>query len=152
MKAVLPLVLWASAAFADRPLHGSASVGGSLLATGQAEGSKLRGDVEVDLEPYSRYGGLLALRAFDKDHHGLLCGGLYYEGAAARPRLVLALHADLGADLDVHAPLVGGGIRTTLILVGPLAIAFDSGAYLVIRGVDHSRLVLTTAAMLALAW
>jgi hypothetical protein len=150
VKTAALLVLAATSASA-RPLHGSVSVGGSLLGTGEGDGSRLRADVEVDLEP-SRYGGLLALRAFDKDHKGLLCGGLIYEGAAARPRLVLALHADLGADLDARAPLVGGGIRATLVVVGPLALAYDGGAYLVIDGVDHSRLVLSSAAMLAVAW
>lgn len=150
MKSLLLLVLAAAPASA-RPLHGSASVGGSLLGTGEGDGSRLRADVEIDVET-SRYGGLLALRAFDKDHEGLLCGGLVYEGAAARPRLVLALHADVGVDLDARAPLVGGGIRATLFVVGPLALAYDGGAYVVIDGVDRSRLVLSGAAMLAVAW
>lgn len=150
MRALLVLLLATGVASA-RPVHGSVSVGGSLLGTGQADGSRLRADVEVDVEP-SRYGGLVALRAFDKDHEGLLCGGLIYEGAAARPRLVLALHADAGVDLDARAPLVGGGIRATLFVLGPLALAYDGGAYLVIDGAERTRLVLSSAAMLALAW
>ena len=156
MKALVALALLARAARADdapeRPLHGSVSVGGSLLTTGQGDGSRLRGEAEIDLEPHSRYGGLLALRAFDKDHGGLLCGGLIYEGAAARPRLVLALHVDAGVDLDQRAPLVGAGIRTTLIVVPPLALVFDGGAYFVVDGVDHSRLVVSNAVSLTAAW
>lgn len=135
-----------------RPLHGSISIGGSLLATGQARGSHLRAEVEVDLEPFSRYGALVALRAADADHRGLLCAGLLYEGAAARPKLVLSLHVELGADLDQHAPVVGGGVRAILFLVGPLAVSFDGGTYVVIDGVDHSRLVLSSAASVAAAW
>ena len=152
MRALLLLLLLATSARADeRPVHGSVAAGGSLLGTGAAGGSRLRADVEVDVEPW-RYGGLLALRAFDRDHKGLLCGGLVYEGAAARPTLVLALHADLGVDLDARAPLLGGGLRTTLFVVGPLALAIDGGVYLVIDGVDHSRLVLSSTALLAAAW
>ena len=150
MKPLLLLLMFGAPASA-RPVHGSVSVGGSLLATGQDTGSRLRGDAEIDVEP-SRYGGLVALRAFDKDHRGLLCAGLVYEGAAARPQLVLALHADLGIDLDVRRPVLGGGIRSTLVVAGPLAVVYDGGAYVVAHGVEHSRLVLTSAVMLAAAW
>ena len=139
----LALLALASTAEA-RPLHGSAGIGGALLLTGD-DGDRGRAELDLDLEP-SRYGGLLALRGFDEHHRGLLCAGLVYEPGAARPTLVIDLHADLGADLDQRAPLVGGGIRTTLGLYGPLGVAFDTGAYLVIDGVDHTRLVLMSSA------
>jgi len=49
VKALLLLVLAASPASA-RPVHGSASAGGSLLGTGEGDGSRLRADVEIDVE------------------------------------------------------------------------------------------------------
>jgi hypothetical protein len=72
-----------------------------------------------------------------------------YEAAASRPRLVIDLHADAGADLDHRLPLAGGGARTTLELVGPLAIAVETGAYLVIGDVASTRLVISTGAAIA---
>lgn len=144
MKSIAILVAMAGLAHADRPLHGSIGFGGSFLTTGD-DGDRGRLDVELDVEPYSRFGGLVALRAFDEHHRGLLVAGLVYEAAAARPRLVIDLHADAGADLDQRAPLAGGGLRITLALLGPLGVALDSGAYLVIDGVDRTRLVLTTS-------
>lgn len=143
-------VLLASTTALARPLHGSAGLGGSLLATG-AEGAARRLELEVDLEP-SRFGALLALRGFDAEHRGLACVGLVYEAGAARPRLVLALHADLGADLDHRAPLVGGGVRATLGLIGPIGLAGDAGSYLVIDGVDRTRLVLQFSGSLVVRW
>jgi hypothetical protein len=134
-----------------RPLHGSIGAGGSLLATGDL-GDRTRAELELDLEPGSRFGGLVALRAFDHDHHGLVCAGLVYEAGAARPALVVDFHADLGADLDQRAPLAGGGVRTLLGLYGPLALALDTGGYLVIDGVDRTRLVLSLGAGLAARW
>jgi hypothetical protein len=75
-----------------------------------------------------------------------------YEPAAARPTLVIDLHADVGADLDQRAPLVGGGIRTSLGIYGPLGVALDTGGYLVIDGVDHTRLVLASSVSLIAKW
>jgi hypothetical protein len=150
VKALAVLALCAGTATA-RPIHGSVGAGGSLLLTGD-NGDRNRFDVEVDVEPGSRFGGLVALRGFDPDHRGLLCAGLVYEAGAARPRLVLDLHGDAGADLDQRAPLVGGGIRTTITIVGPLGIALDTGGYLVIDGVDHTRLVLATGAAVVARW
>ena len=143
-------VLVATTAHA-RPIHGSVSLGGALLATGDL-GDRSRLELEIDVEPHSRFGALLALRAFDEDHHGLVCAGLVYEPGAARPTLVVDLHADLGADLDQHAPLAGGGIRTTIGLYGPVGIALVSGGYLVIDGVDRTRLVLSLGAAAVAKW
>jgi len=145
----LAILLVSTTALA-RPLHGSIGLGGSLLATG-GEGAASRLDLELDIEP-SRFGTLLALRGFDADHRGLACAGLVYEAGAARPQLVLGLHADLGADLDHHAPLIGGGARATLGLVGPIGVTGDAGSYLVIDGVDRTRLVLLLSGSLVIRW
>lgn len=130
-----------------RPWHGSLGAGGALLATGEGpDGSRLRVEGEVDLEPggaFGRYGGALAIRAADRTHRGIATAGVIFEAAAARPRVVLELHADVGFDLDVKAPAIGGGIRTVVGLYGPLGLAFDAGPLLVIDGVSGSRFVLS---------
>ena len=140
-----------SNAHAERPLHGSVGAGGSFLTTG-SQGDRWRLDVAVDLKPRSRYGFLLAWRAFDEDHRGLVTAGLVFEGAAARPRLVLDLHADIGADLDQPAPLVGGGLRVTLGIKGPLALVYDGCVFLVLDGIDDSRLQLQSTLLVVARW
>ena len=148
---VLVLVLDLTARADDRPIHGSVSAGGTLLITGD-DGDRQRAEVELDVEPYSRFGALVAWRGFDRGHAGLVTAGLIYEGGAARPRLVIDLHADVGFDLDQHAPVIGGGLRTVLTLIGPLGLALDGGPYLVIDGVDRSRLALASGAALVASW
>ncbi|MGE5187362.1 MAG: hypothetical protein ACM31C_35190, partial [Acidobacteriota bacterium] len=103
-------------------------------------------------EPHSRFGALVAWRHFDRSHGGLVTGGLVYEAGAARPTLVVELHADVGVDLDQHAPVIGGGLRTTLALLGPVGIALDSGGYLVIDGVDRSRFAIALGAAAVATW
>lgn len=134
-----------------RVVHGSVGVGGTLVVTG-SQGDRFRLDLAVDLKPRSRYGVVLAWRAFDDAHRGLVTAGLVFEGAAARPRLVVDLHVDVGADLDRPAPVAGGGIRTTLAIVGPLGVVLDAGAYLVLDGIDDTRLQLQSSTLLAARW
>jgi hypothetical protein len=148
---VLELVVAPHVAFAERPLHGSLGAGGTLLLAGGGS-DRARGELVLDVEPWSRFGALIAWRGFDTDHAGLVTAGLAFEAGAARPRLVLDLHGDIGADLDQRAPAVGGGVRALLVLVGPLGLAIDSGAYLVIDGVDHTRLAITVGGAVTLAW
>lgn len=135
----------------DRPLHGNASAGGALLLTG-AGGDRQRGELSLDVEPYSRYGAVVAWRHFDRGHHGLVTAGLVYEGGAARPRIVVDLHADAGVDLDQRAPVVGGGLHTIIALIGPLGVGLDTGGYLVVDGVSHTRLAIATGAAIAATW
>jgi hypothetical protein len=139
------------AAHADRAFHGSFGAGSTLVLTGD-QGDRSRFDAAFDLKLRSRYGLLAAWRAFDPDRHGLVTLGLEYEGAASRPRLVLDLHADAGVDLDRPAPLVGAGIRTTLMIIGPLGLVLDTSAFAVIDGVAGSRLQLEGNALLAVRW
>lgn len=143
-------VLWSPPVHADRPIHGSVGAGGSLLATGNG-GDRGRLDVIAELTPRSRFGALAAWRAFDENHAGLITAGLVYEAGAARPRLVLDLDAVAGFDLDARRPLAGGGIRATLAIIGPLGIALDSTAHLVIDGID-TRLQLATGALIVGRW
>ena len=135
----------------ERRPHGSLAAGGALLLTGD-RGDRARHELSADLKLGSRFGALAAWRAPDEHHRGLVTAGLVFEAGAARPRLVLDLHADLGVDLDAGAPLAGGGIRTTLGIAGPLGIVFDTGGYLVIDGLADTRLQLQSSALLALRW
>lgn len=151
MRALAILCALAATAHADRGVHGSVGGGSALLVTGHDD-NRFRFELELDIEPASRYGGFVAWRGFDDEHRGMLLGGLVYEAGAARPRLVLDLHADAGADLDQRAPVAGGGIRTTLTLIGPLGLALDSGAYLVIDGVDDTRLRLMGSTSIVARW
>lgn len=151
MRIAFALLLVASTAHADRPWHGSAGAGTSTALTGDG-GDHLRFDIGIDVKPRSRYGATVGWRQFDEDHRGLLVAGIVYEGAAARPRLVLDLHAGAGVDLDRPAPLVVAGIRPTLKVIGPLAIVFDFSAYVVLDGVDDSRLQLASSALVGVAF
>lgn len=148
-------ILGAPAARAEAPggrrLHGSAGAGGALLLTGGG-GDRARLEVAADVKLGGRFGALAAWRAFDDARRGLVTAGLSFEAAAARPRLVLDLHADLGADLGTRAPLAGGGVRTTLQIAGPLGLVVDSGAYLVIDGIERTRLQLQSSALVAVRW
>jgi len=150
VKSLLVVGLLCGVAHA-RPWHGSVGAGGALVGTGAGD-DRGRLEIALDLKPGIRFGGVLAWRAFDENHDGLVMAGIVYEGAASRPRLVLDLHADLGADLDARAPLVGGGIRTTLTIIGPLGVALDSGAYLIIDGIDNTRLQLQSSALVVARW
>ena len=152
MRSVAIVALLAGAAHADdRPVHGSVGGGTALLLTGD-NGDRNRFELEADIEPHSRWGGLVAWRAFDDNHHGIVAAGVIYEAGAARPRLVLDFHGDVGFDLDQRAPMVGGGLRAVIALVKPIGIALDTGGYLVIDGVDSTRLQLQTGAALVAAF
>ena len=147
---VLVLVLVLDARADDRPVHGSVSLGGTILVTGN-DNDHFRGEVEVDVEPQSRFGALVAWRGFDSSHRGLVGAGLVFDAAAARPRLVLQLHGDVGADLDLPAPMIGGGARAVVGLVGPLGVALDTGLYVVIDSA-RTRVQLALGAGLAARW
>jgi hypothetical protein len=158
LVAIAGVASLAHAAHADpRPIHGSVGIGGTFVAVGE-DGDHFRNDLAFTLKWRSRFGGIVAWRSFDAgslgdgDHAGLLTAGLVYEGGAARPRLVLDLVVEAGADLDQKAPLFGGAILTTLTIVGPLGVALHTGAYLVIDGVDDSRLHLLSSALLVARW
>jgi hypothetical protein len=149
---VLSLLATVAAApvHAERGIHGSAGIGGTFISTGD-RGDRWRLEATFDLKLRSRYGFVLGWRAFDDTHHGLVTGGLVYEGAAARPRLVLDMHVDLGADLDARAPLVGGGLRATVGIIGPAAVVLDGGGYVVIDG-NSTRLQLQSSLILSARW
>lgn len=140
-----------------RPIHGSIGAGGALVLVGD-DGDRFRNELSADVKWRSRYGAIVGWRAFDAgslgdgDHLGLVTAGLVYEAGAARPRLVLDLVVEVGADLDQRAPLVGGGLRNTLAIIGPLGVVLHTAAYVVIDGVADSRLHIQGNALIALRW
>ncbi|MBA3394806.1 MAG: hypothetical protein H0T89_19320 [Deltaproteobacteria bacterium] len=147
------LLLGLAEAVSARPLHGSAGVGGTFVLTG-SQGDRTRADVAIDIKPWNRFGGLVAWRAFDEERRGLVVVGLVYEAAAARPRLVLDLIVQAGADLDAEAPVIGGSIRSTLTIIGPLGLALETTAYLVYDGIaaDATRLQIQSNALVVVSW
>lgn len=166
--AALLLVLAAGTAAADEPepvkppppFRWSIGGGSSFLLFGEGDAKRTRLDGHIDVMPggrWGRWGVATALRhvtiePFADD--GLATLGVRYEGAAARPRLALALHGDVGATFS-GAPAIGGGIETHLWIwpkkLGPLAIVFDLTAHLVIDGTEDTRLVIGSATRLSLA-
>jgi len=150
VRAILVSCLLAASAYAERGIHGSASVGATVVYTGE-RGDRGRFEATVDLKIRSRYGVVLGWRAFDDTHRGLVTAGLVFEAAASRPRLAIDLHADAGADLDARAPLVGAGLRTTVGIVGPLGVVLDGGGYLVVDGAD-TRLQLQGSLLVGARW
>lgn len=151
MRAALLVLALSATAHADGALHGSAGGGGALLLSG-AQGDRLRLDVAVDVKLRSRFGVLLAARALDVERAGLVMAGVTYEGAAARPRLVLDLFAAAGVDVAARAPLVGGGLRTTLAIYQMLGVVLDLGGYLVIDGLADTRLQIQSSTLLVVRW
>ena len=148
------LVVLAGPAHADddappRRFHASISAGGSLLLTGD-RGDTTRLDASISLQPWRRFGAVLALRAFDEEPVSMmLTGGVEYQAAASRPRLVLSLYADVGIETAGKDPVIGGGVRTTFVAIGPVGIVADTGLHLVMDP-DDVRLVIGSALMLAI--
>jgi len=134
-----------------RHWHGSLSVGASLLSTGDG-GDTTRFDASISFQPHRRFGAVVAARAFDDAPRSvMLTAGVEYQAAASRPRLVLSLYADVGVETAGKDPVLGVGVRTTLIVLGPVGVVADTGFHLVIDGMDRTRLVIGTALMLAVA-
>jgi hypothetical protein len=166
MRALVALVIVSSSAAAGaepaRPVRVSAGAGGALLATGLHDGPRTRIDAHVAVMPggrFGRFGVVGALRHVTRDPFagdGLATLGVAYEAAAARPRLALALHGDVGVAIGDPAPAIGGGLETHLWIwprrLGPLCLVFDLTAHLVIDGVEDTRLVIASATRVGVAW
>jgi hypothetical protein len=155
LAGVLPH-LAAAEAGSERPWRGAVAAGGYLAITGP---SALGALATAELFPggaAGRFGVRLEARGFhagglgDAPDSGLLTTGVIYEAAAARPRLTLALHAEAGVVVPDARAALGGGVRTQLWLVGPLALGLDTTATLIVDGLD-SELALASALTLGLA-
>lgn len=97
---------------------------------------------------WKRFGIRGAFYGFDYDLDGvLLTAGISYTAAAARPKLHLALHAELaGTADDPQGTRVGGGggIQTQLWIWGPIAIGLDTTLHILFGG-DEDALTFNLA-------
>lgn len=140
-----------------RPRHGGFGAGGFLGLTGPGAGLSVGADFYPG-RTFGRYGLRTEGRVFrvgrDGEDAARFLGtlGVTYVAASARPRLLLAIHAEAGvALLDQALPIVGGGVETHLWLYGPVALVAGAGAILYIDGVE-TVLGLGTTTQLRLAW
>lgn len=100
---------------------------------------------------FGRLGVRGDVRGFEGVEEGAVTAGVVFEAAAARPRLQLSLHADIGFTFGTVRPVIGLGIQSQLWLIGPLALAIDGGPVLLYDGVD-TVLMLAQSLQLRLAW
>lgn len=129
-----------------REWHGGIGAGGYVAILGPVDSGLA---AAAELSPggaFGRLGARVEGRTLDGDLEdgidgGLLLGGLVYEAAAARPRLAVSLHGEAGAAVPDPHLAVGGGVETTLWIVGPLAVGLDSTVHVVLRGVDSELLL-----------
>lgn len=141
-----------------RPLHLALGAGGSFLLTGSEGLGRARLDAHLDVlpgGPFGRHGLTAALRHVTPDgEHALATLGVLFEAAAARPRLVITLHADLGTRVREPAAVLGGGIQTHLRLLPrvPLALVLDTTAHLVTRTPRDTHLALASALRISLSF
>jgi hypothetical protein len=135
-----------------RPL-GSLRGTGDLTITGPSPHNRVAGDVIVYLgQRVGVFAGVQHVTVKPFADAGQATVGMAYRAAAARPKLDLVLHADVGATWPL-APTAGGGIITFFWPLKKVPVAITSGAsvYLVLDGVDDTRLVLSVGLGLAIA-
>jgi hypothetical protein len=134
-----------------RPL-GALGLAGDLTLSGPSPRNRFGADVTVYVG--QRLGLYAAARRLTFDplaDSGQLTGGIAYRAAAARPKLELVVHGDGGVAWPL-APVLGGGMTTYLWPTRfPVAITAGLGAYLLVDGVENTRVVITTGLGLALA-
>ncbi|HKE13618.1 MAG TPA: hypothetical protein VKB80_02050 [Kofleriaceae bacterium] len=143
----------ASEAPGARPWAGSVGVSGYVALGGPADS----GLAAVAALYPGAWAGRLGLRLEartigqgDRFDRALYTAGLACEAAASRPRLALALHGEAGAVAPDPRAAVGGGVELELWLVGPVALAVDGGAHVLVDGLD-SELVLAAGLGLRIA-
>ena len=119
--------------------HGAMSIGWLTAVTGPL-GFGFAGDVEF-FPRGQVFGGGLYYRSNFAGDTGMVTAGLTFAAGATRPKMVITLHADVGLTYGPSKPAFGGGVRTELGVVGPLAVASNVTGYLVYDGID-SRLAL----------
>lgn len=131
--------------------HGAVGAGGYAALTGPRWG----GVTGASYHPAGGW-GRLGMRAEVRGHEGVDEGhavlGVAFEAAASRPRIVLSLNAGLGTTLAEPRPVMQVGVTTQLFLYGPLALALDSGAVLIVDGTDGTVLGLGQSLSVQLAW
>lgn len=150
------LLAMASAATANaetvRPI-GALRGTGDLIITGGSPRNRVGGDVIVYLgQRVGVYAGVQQVTLKPFADAGQATVGMAYRAAAARPKLDMVLHADVGATWPL-APSAGGGVITFFwpLKKVPVAVTSGANAYLVLDGVDNTRIVLSIGLGLAIA-
>mgnify|MGYP001555235340 CR=1 FL=1 len=92
------------------------------------------GELLLNVLP-ERYGLRVHARSFGRNSDGFFAAGVSFEAAAARPRLAMTLFAEAGVT-DAIDGVTGGGVQTTLWVVGPLALGTEGAAHLFWDGLD----------------
>ena len=130
--------------------HWGLGAGGYLAITGDDD-RRSGSVITAELFP----GGVFGRAGFRVEAFGLgqlppdaFLGGLAYEAAASRPRLQIVLTGTLG--LSESDPIARAGAQTQLWLLGPLAVAADSGVLLRVDG-SQTELLLEAGLLLRLA-
>lgn len=136
---------------AERPRRVAVGAGVFAAITGPATYGPA---IEAELYPggaLGRYGLRGEVSGFEQSDAGRAALGVTFEAAAARPRLQLALHGDVGLTFPAHLPTIGGGVQVQLWVYGPVALGVDGGAVLIYDGID-SLLAMASTTTLRLAW
>lgn len=135
---------------ARRGVHASATAGWYAALTGPLSHGPA---AELEIHPggfFGRLGAGLYYRGDERIRGGAVALGLAYEVGAARPKLTMGLHVDVGYDLTDDLPLVGAGVRSWLGVVGPLVVSGNATAHVFLDGIDSRLgLALTLSAGLA---
>jgi len=137
-----------------RATYVAVGVGGYLALAGVGE---LGPAAELEVYPgaWERFGVRAAYYGFDDDFEGaLVTAGVTYQGAASRPHVHLALHADLAftaRDPSGNKIGAGGGVQSQLWVFGPLALGLDVTAHVLFNR-DEIVLNLAGASTLRLSF
>jgi hypothetical protein len=134
-----------------RGFHWALGGGGFGALSGPSDWGTALGLELLPGGPFHRV-GLIGLARFDENagDAGMAAGGVVFEAAGARPRLWLALHAEVGATWGPSQPVAGVGIKSHLMIWGPFAVSVDGTAHVVYDGVD-SQLAVASTLLLELA-
>ncbi|MCL4224338.1 MAG: hypothetical protein KJZ91_07635 [Myxococcales bacterium] len=151
LATVTTAITTAARAEPARPV-GALGLGGDLALSGPSP--RQRAAVDLTLYVRQRLGVYAAARQVTLSplaDAGQLTLGVAYRAAAARPRLELVLHGDAGVAWPL-APVAGGGVTTYLWPTRlPLALTTGASVYLIVDGVDATRLAVSLGLGLAVA-
>ncbi len=153
-SAVLVLATTLASAHAElvKP-RGSLRLTGDLTVNGPSPHNRIGGDAIVYFgQRAGIFAGVQHVAVKPFADVGQATVGIAYRAAAARPKLDLVVHADAGVTWPV-APAAGGGVITYFWPLKKVPVAVTSGlnVYLVVDGVDDTRVVVSVGLGLAVA-
>ena len=134
---------------AGRRAHVGFGVGGTFAGTGSERTGWL---VAFEFLPGKNWGRLgVRLSARGGSNDGLIgLAGLAFEAGASRPRLDIILTTEIGASSTGH-PIAAAGVETHLGVLGPIGIALNLNALLVVDGTQDTKLILSSGLLARIA-